>query len=131
VAWSCKAGGTLFIPSGPQGDHLFVILNDPANFVGHPPGCCVLVNFSKIPTGPAPYDKTVVVQAGTHKFIKHPSYIVYRHPRLDRVVDLVKRVEAFQFSPQDPVANDLLQKLIAGLYESSQTPGYIKEIKLG
>lgn len=36
MAWVCKAGGTLLIPSGP-GYHLFVILNSPADFPTYPP----------------------------------------------------------------------------------------------
>jgi hypothetical protein len=45
--WQPCAGATLLMPSGNEGDHLYIALNDPQSFenYGRQP-CVVLVNLS-------------------------------------------------------------------------------------
>lgn len=115
------------MPSG-ETHHLFVILNSPADFETYPPQSCVLVSFSTIRQGP--YDATRVVQAGAHPFLQAPSFVPYRHARMERSAVLAQRADAGMYIPREPVSEALRQSLIAGLYASPLTPQYLKKLKL-
>ena len=101
-------GGTLIIPSGPKGNHLFIILNEPKDFAGYI-NSSVLVNISSIRN--APYDKTCTLEPGSHPFIKHRSFIAYRHARVEREESLIQKVNALLFTPQEPLDGELLKRV--------------------
>lgn len=77
-------GDAILIPSGPQGHHLFIILNDPKPIPGYGTADhCVMVNVSTI--DPAlPHDGTCVLASGSHPFIVAHSYVYYKGVRVDR-----------------------------------------------
>lgn len=127
MPWVCNPGGTLLVPSG-ETHHLFVILNAPSDFETYAPQSCVLVSFSTIRQGP--YDATRVVQAGVHPFIREPSFVAYRHTRMETSTVLAQRADAGIYIPREPVSNDLRRDLIAGLYASPFTPRYLKKLKI-
>jgi hypothetical protein len=127
MPWVCSAGGTLLVPSG-ETHHLFVILNAPADFGTYPPQSCVLVPFSTIRQGP--YDATRVVQPGVHPFIQAPSFVAYRHARMERSTVLAQRADAGMYIPREPVSEAVRLDLIAGLYASPLTPRYLKKLKV-
>jgi len=127
MPWVCQAGGTLLIPTGP-GYHLFVILNAPADFPTYPPRSCVLVSFSTIRSGP--YDATRIVPAGAHPFIKERSFVAYRQARMETAGVLAARVDSGMYVAREPVAEQLRADLIAGLFESSLTPRYLKKLRI-
>lgn len=127
MPWVCNPGGTLLVPSG-ETHHLFVILNAPADFETYPPQSCVLVSFSTIRQGP--YDATRVVQGGVHPFIREPSFVAYRHARMERSAVLAQRADAAIYIPREPVSEELRRDLIAGLYASPLTPRYLKKLKI-
>lgn len=127
MPWVCQAGGTILVPSG-ESHHLFVFLNAPADFATYPPQSCVLVSFSTIRSGP--YDTTRVLQAGAHPFIQAPSFVAYRHTRMETSVNLVARVNSGLYIPREPISENLRKDLIAGLYTSPLTPRYLKQIKI-
>ena len=127
MAWACQAGGTLLVPSG-QGHHLFVILNAPADFDTYPPQSCVLVSFSTIRNGP--YDTTRVMNPGAHPFIRQQSFVAYRQARMETAQTLSSRVDSGIYIPRDPVSEEIRKDLVAGLYVSPLTPGYLKKLKL-
>ena len=78
------AGDAILIPSGPHGNHLFIVLNDPKPLPDHGVADhCVLVNVSTIDPL-IPHDPTLVFQPGDHPFITNPSYVYYRGARVDR-----------------------------------------------
>jgi hypothetical protein len=124
--WVCAAGSTLLIPSGPLGKHLFVVLNDPTDFEDYPPQSCVSVCLCTIRN--PPYDTTRIIGAGAHPFITSSSYISYRHARIDQAAHLESLVRNKQFSPLEPVSEDLLAQIRSGLHLSRQTPNYLKLI---
>lgn len=127
MPWVCNAGGTLLVPSG-ETHHLFVVLNAPADFETYAPQSCVLVSFSTV--RPGPYDATRVVQAGAHPFIREPSFVAYRHTRMERAAVLAQRADAGIYVPREPVSEALRQDLIAGLYASPLTPQYLKKLSI-
>lgn len=126
VTWNCIAGSTLLVPSGSQGNHLFVVLTDPTNFDGHPPQCCISVALCTIRT--TPYDATCVVQLGEHPFVTSPSYIAYRHTRIDPSSHLEEMAHKHVGFPQDTVSIELLHRVRSGIHASKQTPNFLKKL---
>ena len=120
-------GGTLIIPSGSRGKHLFVILNKPKDFAGYI-NSSVLVNVSTVRK--APYDDTCILEPGSHPFIKQQSYIAYRHARIDREESLIQKVSASLFAPHVPLNDKLLKRVQGGLYMSPQTRRFLKEVDI-
>ena len=127
AVWQPSAGATLLIPSGPTGNHLFVVLCDPTRLPGYGPRpCVVLVSVSSVRQG-LPHDPTCVLQPGCHPFVQNPSYVRYRDARIDRADDLVERVAQRVFVPHDPMPQAQFASIRAGLRVS---PFVKREIKL-
>ena len=121
VAWQPQLGATLLIPSGLQGQHLFVVLNDPKIFQGYGPRAQVLlVNLSSIRPG-TPHDSTCVLQPGCHTFVQQPSYVAYRYARIYPAEDLVQRVKEGLFHPNDPMPALIVEQIRHGLITSPFT----------
>lgn len=124
--WVCSAGGTLLIPSGGEGNHLFVILNNPADFAGYQPQSCVSVSICSIRKGP--YDGTRILKPGVHPFIVQDSYVAYRHARVDSAEHLGELVKNLVFVPLNPIDPATLASLVSGLFASPQTPNHLKKL---
>lgn len=71
-------GGTLLIPSGPIGHHLFVVATRP----------CLEQNVALVNIAGRTPDPTCILQAGDHEFIKKPSWVYYRRARIESVAAL-------------------------------------------
>jgi len=121
--WICAPGSTLLIPSGAEGHHLFIILNEPKDFEGYL-NSSVLVDICTIRRGP--YDNTCEIQSGSHPFIANQSYVAYRHARIERHEGLIAKVNSKFFIPNEPVDGDLLKRIQEGLLKSPQTPNFLK-----
>lgn len=124
--WRCIPGNTLLIPSGTAGNHLFVVLNEPKDFDGYLDSS-ILVDICTIRN--APYDDTCVLQPGAHAFIVNQSYVAYKYARLERQIDLIKKVQSLIFTPHMPIDNELLRNIQDGLYISRQTPNFLKKFR--
>lgn len=127
AAWACAAGSALLIPSGAQGNHLFIVLDNPADFVGYAPQSCVCVCICTIRKGP--YDKTCEVSVGDHPFVVAPSYVSYRHARIDPASHLKLLVDQQIIFPQADVGAALLNKIRVGLAASPHTPNFLKQLQ--
>ena len=127
AAWVCAAGSTLLIPSGPEGNHLYIILNDPCVFKGGVYEECIMVGISTIRK--APYDNTCVLTPGCHDFVKEESYVAYKHARVDWASHIEEMVRVNTFMSNVPIENDVLQLIIDGLRRSKQTVRFIKKLK--
>lgn len=128
--WHLGAGATLLMPSGNEGDHLFIALNDPCQFEGYGSNPCVLlVNLSSVRAG-VPYDATCVLGAGEHEFVRHPSFVFYRNARIETVNHVLRLVEQGRFKPQVAMPAEVLQRIKSGLFASPHTKREFKRIKL-
>src|SRR2546421_8744937 len=118
------------MPSGPEGGHLFVILNDPAvlGTYGSRPHS-VLVNISTLRPG-LPYDGTCVLPAGCHPFVKRDSYVVYARARIDPADHLQRLVEQGVFKPQDAMPTQITEKIKTGLKQSMFTKREFKHLPI-
>ena len=97
-----SAGDAILIPSGPNGHHLFIVLNNPKPLPGYGTADhCVLVNISTIDPS-MPYDSTLVLQPGDHPFINSPSYCYFRGARVDRASHLDECIGIGKFIMRPP-----------------------------
>jgi len=116
--WVAQPGATLLIPSGPTGQHLFVIVLGPQQFsdLGNL-SQFIQVSVTTIYPG-IPYDQSCILNPGEHPFITHPSYVTYRHARIDNDVHLNKMVKSGVWKPHHYCDTATLQKIIDGLCKS-------------
>ena len=129
AGWQPGAGATLLMPSG-AGDHLFVVLNDPAVFAGY--GArpqVVLVSLGTVRPG-IPHDPTCVLEPGCHAFVKVESYVVYKRARIDPLAHVQKLVEQGLFKPLDAMPPEVFADIRAGLQVSPFTKGEFRELKI-
>ncbi|MDO9476006.1 MAG: hypothetical protein Q7L07_04780 [Pseudohongiella sp.] len=132
VHWTCCAGSTLLIPSGPNNlKHLHVILNNPIDLrhLGYAENSCLLVGISTVPVS-APFDNSCVLHPIDHPFIIHERFVYYRHIRLERASDLVTKAGSGFFVPKETINAISLQRIIDGLHSSMQTPIWALDVPL-
>jgi hypothetical protein len=130
AVWQPQAAATLLMPSGPEGDHLFVVLCDPKTFPGYGPNPCVLlVNVSSIREG-SHHDPTCVLEPGSHPFVKRVSFVAYRYARVEFVPHVMRLVEQGLFKPHDPMPPEILARILDGLRRSPFTKREFKQLPI-
>ena len=130
VGWQLQQGATLLMPSGPDGDHLFVVLNNPKVFPDYGSNPQVLlVNLSTVRQG-VHFDATCVLQPGCHPFVKVESYVVYRSARLEPEAHLLGLVQKGLFRPHDPMPAAIVGAIRSGLIASPFTKREFKGLPI-
>lgn len=130
AGWLPSAGNTLLIPSGPAGkQHLFIILNDPVPLEGYPGMMSVLVCMCSIQNN-LPFDTTCVLDAGSHPFVTHATYVDYRYARIEPSAVLAARVADGTFTPHQRCTPELLAQIKAGLNTSRFTKRAFKGLPI-
>ena len=114
AAWVAHAGAALLVPSGPYGDHLFVVLNQSAAFEGYGQRAVILVNFSTIRAGLA-FDNACVVEPGDHPFVRARSQVYYRGARIEQARHIEECVTRGVYRLHQPVSQELLARIKAGV----------------
>lgn len=107
----CPAG-TLLIPSGHSGKHLFVVMTNECKAGQH-----LLFSISSIKNGVS-YDAACEFLGGEHKFITKPSFVYYRfadYRRSDHIINLVNKK---YFEPQDNLSAEHFSRICAGVENS-------------
>jgi len=112
---------TLLMPSGPEHDpdrmHLFIVLTDP--ITGKK--LVLIASLSSIYDG-VPYDRTCILEAGEHQFIRHRSYIDYSKLTIVEAGKLSKGVQTGVFSNKGPMSEDIVNRIVDGVFVSKRTP---------
>lgn len=130
MGWQLQQGATLLMPSGPDGDHLFVVLNDPKIFPDYGSNPQVLlVNLSTVRPG-VHFDATCLLQPGCHPFVKIESYVVFRSARVDSEEHLLALVRKGLFRPQDPMPAAIVGAIRSGLLASPFTKREFKGLPI-
>ena len=130
AGWQLQQGATLLMPSGPDGDHLFVVLNDPKVFPDYGPNPQVLlVNLSTVRQG-VHFDATCLLQPRCHPFVKVESYVVYRSARVEPEAHLLALVEKGLFRPHDPMPAAIIDDIRSGLIASPFTKREFKGLPI-
>lgn len=127
--WQLCAGATLLMPSGNEGDHLYVVLNDPCAFDSYGSNPCVLlVNLSSVREG-VPYDATCVLDPGEHAFVRRQSFVFYRNARIEQESHILRLMDQGLFKPHVAVSDEVFQRIKAGLSDSPHTKREFKRFK--
>ena len=130
AGWQLQQGATLLMPSGPDGDHLFVVLNDPKVFPNYGSNPQVLlVNLSGVRQG-VHFDPTCLLQPGCHRFVKVKNYVVYRSARVEPEAHLLALVQKGVFRPHDPMPAAIVGAIRSGLLASLFTKREFKALPI-
>ena len=117
-----EAGMTILIPSGPTGDHLFVSVFEIKEIDGKKKVLLVPIEtqFPKC-------EATCTLGVGDHLFVKHDSFIGYRHCRIEEHTHVVMCLKTGVYkNPYPAVSGDLLAKIKQGYLLSNRVPKYIR-----
>jgi len=127
--WRVCAGATLLMPSGNEGDHLYIVLNDPQPFENYGRhACVVLVNLSSLREG-VPHDATCVLEPGEHAFVTRKSFVFYRNARIEQENHVLQLVRQGVFKPHEPMPTAVLRRIKAGLFASPHTKREFKRMR--
>lgn len=113
-------GGTLLVPSGPSGFHLYGIVTHAC-----PEGRHLIVNISSIPEAGF-HDATCIVNAGEHPFVNRPSYAVYSMADVQAAERLGRMVDGWVYRPHDDLAPEITDRIEQGILASRHTKRRIK-----
>jgi hypothetical protein len=117
MAFQPKRGATLLIPSGPSGNHLFVVVTDELD------GEFLLVSVSTIREGRF-HDSTCEIDAGVHEFIRDRSYAYYRDARVVHGHHLIAMEQGGVFFAKDDMSLGIVDAIASGVELSDHTPNY-------
>ncbi|EGO4139132.1 TPA: hypothetical protein RMT52_005171 [Escherichia coli] len=117
--------GTILAPSGAC-PHLHIVCNDPVLYPELQCEGILVVNVSSVPESGALYDSTCVFQGGEHRFIKHPSYVVYARSVIWRVPMLAIRIADGSIQAHDDIDEEFFQPVLDGFLISKYTPYKIR-----
>jgi hypothetical protein len=113
-----KRGATLLMPSGPRGNHLFVVVTDEVD------GQYLLVSVSTIREGRY-HDPTCKIRAGVHEFVVDDSFAFYGHARVERAAHLVNMEDKGVFFAKEDMPQPIVEAIAAGITLSEHTPNHI------
>lgn len=111
------------IPSGtalnPDIKHLHIVCTNPCA-----DNCVLLVPVSSWTNSLC--DKSCVLVAGEHEFIKHQSWIMYRNARIAPCADIDAGILSGKFVKKEDCKPEILTKVCAGLLASAAAKPKIK-----
>jgi hypothetical protein len=100
-----------------EGYHLWIVLTPPSE------GEVVTVSVTTLRKRS---EKLVVLQAGEHPFIGHPSVVAYAYARIRTVQTIETAIVNGTAKKREPVSRALLKKVRAGLVDSDFTPNGVR-----
>lgn len=109
--------GTILIPSG-RTDHLSIICCDPVYYPRTLTDSVLIVNVSTV-TDKNHVDKTCILKAGDHEFIRHDSFIFYQKADIYSVDNIIKNVNDGSFVCHKPCNDDIFNRILLG-FETSK-----------
>lgn len=117
--------GTILMPTGPV-DHLHFICSD---IVFHPitsKESVLLVNVSSVKDG-SDYDKTCLLNAGDHPFIKHESYVYYKKAGIFSSNNISLAVAQGDYRIHETCSDNTFNRILNGFAISEEVSGKIKK----
>ncbi len=121
--YSPVKGGSILAIAGTI-NHLHFICSDPFFYKNTGKHSVVAVNISSVKEG-FPYDKTCILRAGDHPFIKHKSYVYYKGAAVLQIEKIRYAVEAGEFTVLEDVSPSILKNVLDGFSTSPFTPAKI------
>lgn len=105
----CKKG-TLLMLSGPT-DHLHIVMSDPVYYPESGHESILVVNITSIRGA---HDETCVLLAGSHPFVRHPSYVSYRHAAILSSTRVSGGMAKGEIRSHESVSDELFERALAG-----------------
>lgn len=110
--------GTLFFLGGGT-EHLHIVMNDPVFCPERRyDGVCV-VNITSMRDK---HDPACLLAPGCHAFVRHDSYISYKHAAVERVDMIVAGLTQGQIRSHDPVSDELYNRVLHGFTVTRECP---------
>ncbi|MBB5209702.1 hypothetical protein [Chiayiivirga flava] len=106
-------------------EHLTVIMNDPVFSPEHGWDAVLCINFTSVHPN-IPHDDACIADEGCHRFIRHPSYAIYRLATVFKAETLRAKLDCGEIRSHDPVSETLFERLRAGLFVSTFVSEKIK-----
>jgi hypothetical protein len=128
MSWTPTPGATFQIPTG-HNRHLSVICLGP--FVV--PGGSSKPQFLFVPlcsfTDPNRQDGTCVLQPAEHPFVLHPTYVAYRHARVEEGQAIAAKAASGVYLPHaTPFADHVLRRIANGICISRFTNHHVRAL---
>ena len=122
-------GTTLFIPSGLEGEHLFVVVLGPKVL----PGYLSCDQFLLVPICSAVPGiiHECPVAVGSHPFIIHDSYADFAHAEIKSLAELERYVGNLFRLHESMMDGQMLQTIIKALPDSKRLRRFVKKDFLG
>lgn len=120
-------GDALFIPSGPKGDHLFMITHGPKKLNNYGDNDqFLLVPICTVIPG---VNHELILPVGCHPFVKHESYADFRYAQIRSDTELSNN---HMFRPHpNRIDESILAMIIQMLPRSTRLPRFVKKDFLG
>jgi hypothetical protein len=71
-------------------------------------------------------DRTVIVKAHEHSWLRHDSYVAYGFAKLQKVAEIEARLAVRPNMKKDPCSASLLTRIQEGITQSEQTENGVK-----
>jgi len=123
--WTPIEGNALSMPSGPQGDHLFVISGGPYRKQCYPGAQYILVPLCTV--SGTRYDTACLIQPGEHRFVTRLTYVLYSSASIRSESDLCAGINNGIFRLDEDVTELLLLRIQDGLRNSKHVARFIKK----
>lgn len=122
--WIPRPGKTLYIPSGPKGEHLFVVILGPKLLptYGQQEQFVIVPICSAIPT----VQHECPLDPACHPFLRHDSYADFSNAQVRSQADLCEYVAKSLWRAGEDVSTAALTSISQALLRSKRVPRYIK-----
>lgn len=117
--------GAILMPTGPV-DHLHFICSDSIFYPSKAKECVLIVNISSINDG-SDYDKTCILNADEHPFIKHSSYVYYKKAEIYGTNSISQNVAQGTFRIHEPCSDNIFNRILEGFSISEDVTGKIRK----
>lgn len=71
-------------------------------------------------------DRTVILKAGEHPWLKHESFVAYNFAKLQKLSEIEARLAKLPKMAKELCSQDLLKRIQGGILESDQTENGVK-----
>lgn len=119
-------GEAIWIPSGPvhdpQREHLQFVAARSAG----PPAQVMLVSLCSIRDSGG-YDESTILLVGDHPCVRQPSYVNYRHTRIEGEDTVLRGIETGRFRLAERCSVEILQRICSGLDASDFAAPFAKQ----
>ncbi|HVA62541.1 MAG TPA: hypothetical protein VNF74_02365 [Terriglobales bacterium] len=69
----------------------------------------------------------VILRPGDHPFVQHESVVAYRFSEIREVATIEAALRSGQARLREPIGEDLLRRIRAGLKDSDFTPNHVRQ----